>query len=190
MIRLSKRLCGGARRAVADKKGSTAIEFAIIAPTFLALMFSTFEVGWFYFANSQVDAATIDAARLIRTGQAQEQGLTKDQFFNQVCPHLAAFGNCTNTMTVEVQKYTSFAALAADNSPVVCRDAPQAAIDAITYNTGADEEIVRLRICLLYKTINPAIGVNVSEGTTGKRRLYGTYIFRNEPYSKNNRHTP
>ncbi|MEZ5920773.1 MAG: pilus assembly protein [Parvularculaceae bacterium] len=187
MRKLINRLFRGARRAAADREGSTAVEFAIIAPTFLALMFSTFEVGWFYFANSQVDGATLEAARYIRTGQAQESNLTKDEFFDHVCPYLEVFGQCQNNLTVEVQTFSTFAALAADNSPVVCRDDPQAAIDAINYTPGTDDSIVRLRICLLYHTINPAIGVNVADSSNGKRRLYGTYIFRNEPYSKNNR---
>ncbi|MEX0644116.1 MAG: TadE/TadG family type IV pilus assembly protein, partial [Parvularculaceae bacterium] len=57
-----------------DRRGSSAVEFAIVVPVFLALMFSMFEVGWFYFVNSVVDAAAINVARYIRTGQAQNAG--------------------------------------------------------------------------------------------------------------------
>lgn len=172
-------------KALRDKRGSTAVEFALVVPTFLALMFSTFEVGWFYFVNSQVDAATLQAARFIRTGQAQTQGFDKAQFFNAVCPSLSTFGDCSQVMTVEVQTFPSFAALAADASPVVCRNDQPQDVNAIPYSPGNDNDIVRLRICLIYKTINPLIGVNVSDTEGGKRRLYGTYLFRNEPYSRN-----
>lgn len=176
-----------ARRALRDKAGSTAVEFSLVVMPFLMLMMSTFEVGWFYFANSQVDAATIEAARFIRTGQAQQGGFDKAAFFNKVCPHLSAFGDCNNTLTVEVQTFASFAALAADTSPVVCQNDSSNQIDALAYDPGTDNSIVRIRVCLLYNTLNPTIGVNVSNVAGGKRRLYGSYVFRNEPYSKNTR---
>ena len=39
------------RRIAGCRRGSAAVEFAIIAPIFLGMMFSMFEIGWFYFAN-------------------------------------------------------------------------------------------------------------------------------------------
>lgn len=180
---LKERLSSAAR----DRNGSAAVEFSLVVVPFLAIMMSTFEVGWFYFANSQTDAATIEASRFIRTGQAQEGGFDKDEFFEAVCPHLEIFGDCSSTLTVQVDTFSSFATLAADTSPVICRDDDTDKIEELTYDPGSDNSIVRVRICLLYKTLNPTIGVNVSNVEGGKRRLYGTYIFRNEPYSKNNR---
>ncbi|MEZ5895232.1 MAG: TadE/TadG family type IV pilus assembly protein [Parvularculaceae bacterium] len=165
--------------------GSAAVEFALVLPAFLVMMFSTFEVGWFYFANSQVDAATVEASRFIRTGRAQKQGYDKDAFFDAVCPSLELFGDCQDRLTVEVQTFASFADLAADNTPVTCRnDDPQDVLD-IPYEPGLDNQIVRLRLCLIYNTINPTIGVNVSDTAGGQRRLYGSYLFRNEPFSRN-----
>jgi Flp pilus assembly protein TadG len=184
---------GAARRTVAalrDRKGSTAVEFALVAPPFIALMLSTFEVGWFYFAASQVDAATIATARLVRTGQVQEAGFDKQDFFNAVCPTVQVFGDCDETLTVEVTVFNSFAELAADNAPVVCSNDALADIADLSYTPGTDNSIVRLRVCLLYKTLNPTIGVNVSETADGKRRVFGSYIFQNEPFSRNNRNTP
>ncbi len=191
-MRIMKTLTKAARRVLAgvrDRTGSAAVEFALVAAPFLALMMSTFEVGWFFFAASQVDAATIETARLVRTGQVQKAGFDKQDFFNEVCPNVAVFGDCDETLTVEVTVFDSFAELAADASPVVCTNDDPAEIAALAFNPGADNEIVRLRVCLLYKTINPTIGVNVSEASDGKRRVFGTFIFQNEPYSRNNRTT-
>ena len=189
LIRKARQALGTAAAALKDKAGATAVEFSLVVMPFLMIMMSTFEVGWFYFANSQVDAAVIDSARFIRTGQAQEANFDKDEFFNKVCPYLSAFGDCTNALTVEVDTFSSFAELAADTSPVVCSNDETSKIAALSYNPGTDNQIVRIRICLLYKTLNPTIGVNVSNVAGGKRRLYGSYIFRNEPFSKNNRTT-
>lgn len=191
-MRILKGVNDVARRAISalrDRKGSAAVEFALVAPPFLALMMSTFEVGWFYFAASQVDAATIETARLVRTGQVQKADFDKQDFFNEVCPNVQIFGDCDETLTVEVTVFNSFAELAADNAPVVCTNDDPSEIAALAFEPGTDNSIVRLRVCLLYKTINPTIGVNVSETADGKRRVFGTYIFQNEPYSRNNRTT-
>ncbi len=182
---LKRRLLAGA----ADRSGSTAVEFSLIVLPFMTLMLSTFEVGWFYFANAQTDLATIEASRLIRTGQAQEGGFDKDEFFAEVCPYLRAFGDCHSVLTVEVDTFDSFATLAADTAPVICTNDETEEIEALAYDPGEDNSIVRIRVCLLYNTLNPTIGVNVSNVDGGKRRLYGSYIFRNEPYSKNNRNS-
>lgn len=177
------------RRGVADRTGAAAVEFALVAPPFLALMMSTFEVGWFYFATSQVDAATLDTARMLRTGEVLRRGLTKEQFFNEVCPHLRPFGDCDDVMTVEVTRYDSFAELAADASRAICANDEPDEIAAIPYEPGTDNQVVRLRVCLVYKTINPTIGVNVSETAQGTRRVFSSYVVRVEPQTRNNRNT-
>lgn len=191
-MRIRKAINPAARRALSwgrNRDGSAAVEFSLVALPFLALMMSTFEVGWFYFAASQVDAATIATARLIRTGQVQQAGFDKQDFFNEVCPEVSIFGDCDETLTVEVTVFNSFAELAADTAPVVCANDDPSEIAALAYDPGSDNSIVRLRVCLLYTTLNPTIGVNVSETADGKRRVFGSYIFQNEPYSRNNRTT-
>lgn len=177
------------KSAVRDRRGSAAMEFALVAPTFLALMFTTFEVGWFYFATSQIDAAAVESARLIRTGQAQKATppLTKEAFFARVCPHVRVFGDCDDVLTVEVDTFATFQDLANDTSSVVCTNDEPSAVSALAYDPGGENAIVRLRVCLLYKTINPVLGVNVSETADGKRRVFSTYIIRNEPFERNNR---
>ncbi|MBI1392277.1 MAG: hypothetical protein GC152_05980 [Alphaproteobacteria bacterium] len=182
--RLMHRLLPGGAAFGADRRGSTAVEFAILGPIFLMFVLSTFEVGWFYFANSQVDAAALAAAREIRTGSVQKDNLDKDEFFAAVCPALALFGDCDDKVTVAVERYGSFSALADDNDPVICRDDASTDVDNLPFEPGSDGDIVRLRICLLYDTTNPALGVNVSNASNGRRRLHSEFIFRNEPFSR------
>jgi hypothetical protein len=157
---------------------------------FLALMMSTFEVGWFYFVNASVDAATVGIARFIRTGQAQKGGYAaqenRDDFFEDVvCPKLGFLGDCESRLTAEVQTFDSFEDLAADTSPITCRDDQPDAIQNLVFEPGSDNAIVRIRICLIYDTLNPAIGLNLAKNDAGQRRVAATYVLRVEPYSKN-----
>ncbi len=172
-----------------DACGSTAVEFAIVTPLFLTMMFSTFEVGWFYFANSAVDAAITDMARLIKTGQVQGWDGTDEQkydaLYEDVCDVVASFGGCENRLTLEVDTFDTFTELAADNTPATCADAPPEDLEALPFDPGAELQIVRVRVCYIYTTLNPAVGVNLAEEGTSKRRLISTMIFRNEPYELN-----
>lgn len=177
-------------RIVRNRDGSAAIEFAIVAPVFLAIIMSTFEVGWFYFANSQIDAAVLDASRLVRTGSPQQTGVDKDEFFSIVCPRISFLGPCDSRLTVEVKTYLSFTDLANDTAGAVCKDEDPTVVNAIPYDPGTEQSIVRVRLCFLYDTINPAIGVNLAESENGRRALVSTYVFRNEPFLKNQQQTP
>ena len=179
------------RRFGKNKSGSTAVEFAIVAPLFLMMMFSTFEVGWFYFANSVVDAAVGDSARLIKTGQVQrwsgDDEFKFDALYDTICDVVKTFGECDTRLTLEGKTFASFTELAADNTPATCADAPSDQLEAMPFEPGGELQIIRVRVCYIYTTLNPAIGISLAEPGTNQRRLISTMIFRNEPYELNNR---
>lgn len=167
-----------------DERGSTAVEFAIVAPLFLAIVFSILEAGWYFFVRSSVEQAGANAARLIRTGQAQD-GVSRDAFFNEICRVVDTFGECEKTLTIDVARFANFSALAADLSEPVCRDADDPTIKGAQFDEsdyGAQREIVRVRICFLYKPINPALGLNLAQTEDGRRKMISVSIFRNEPF--------
>ena len=181
-----KNLFSTSKRFGKNKRGAAALEFAIVAPLFLTLMMSTFEVGWFYFVNSAVDGATINIAREIRTGQIRgDNNFDVDEFMDEeVCPRLQFFGNCEERLTAEVMVFSSFQELADEDSATVCQGDDPDLIDDIVVDPGGEQDIVRIRICLVYDTLNPTIGLNLAT-KDGQRRITSTYIHRNEPYERN-----
>lgn len=174
----------GPRRTgfLACRRGSSAVEFALVAPIFLALTFSIIEAGYFFFVESAVDAANAKAARLIRTGQAQTNAISRDAFFNEICDVVRVFGDCNERLTVDVARFASFSELAADVAAPVCRDADPGDVDAIPYNAGAARDIVRVRVCYMHKSFNPGLGLNLERAAGGAVKMFSTTIFRNEPY--------
>ena len=70
---------------------------------------------------------------------------------------------------------------------MTCADAPPEQLDLIPFNPGEELQIVRVRVCYIYNTLNPAIGITLAEPGTSTRRLISTMIFRNEPYELNNK---
>ncbi len=172
------------RGFIKNRKGAAAVEFALIAPIFFALMFSVVEAGWYYFVNSAVQQANNNAARLIRTGQAQD-GITKEAFFDEICDVVDTFGDCEEKLTIDISRYADFATLASDLSEPVCRDKDDPTIEGAQFDSsdyGSERQIVRVRVCYLYKPVNPALGLNLKKTKHGDRKIISVSIFRNEPF--------
>ncbi|WP_017932223.1 TadE/TadG family type IV pilus assembly protein [Robiginitomaculum antarcticum] len=70
------------RRGVHNDDGAVAVEFAIIALPFFALLFGIIELAIIFFLNSSLEASTFEAARDIRTGQFCGD---EDDFKTAVC---------------------------------------------------------------------------------------------------------
>ena len=165
-----------------DKRGSSAVEFAIVVPLFFALTFSIIEAGWFFFVNSAVDAATAKASRLVRTRQVQDGAIDRDAFFDEICQVVKLFGDCNTQLTVDVQRFNDFTELAADTSSTVCRNADPADVSGLPYDAGAQRDIVRVRICYLHQAVNPGLGLRLEEADGSRKKMIATAIFRNEPF--------
>src|SRR6187402_3789553 len=99
------------RRFRRNRGGSAAIEFALVAPVFFALLFAIIETAAVFFAGQVLETVTQDSARKIMTGQAQTANYSKDQFKDTVvCPTGAlarVLFDCAN-LYVEVKSYPTF----------------------------------------------------------------------------------
>src|SRR5437588_1135351 len=109
---LARRLHGfftsaAARRLLCREDGAAAVEFALVAAPFLALMFAIIETALVFFAGQYLETVVADSSRLIMTGQAQTQGLSQSQFLNQVCGKIVALFTCSSVI-VDVQKYAAY----------------------------------------------------------------------------------
>src|ERR1700748_2652002 len=88
------------RRFGGNRQGSAAVEFALVAPMFFALLFAIIESGIMFFAGQVLETVTQTAARTILTGQTQTAGLSQTVFDSQVvCPSgsvASMLFNCNN----------------------------------------------------------------------------------------------
>lgn len=182
-----------------SQSGAAAVEFALVFPLFLAMVFAIFEVGWFYFVTAVVDTATDDAAREVFTGALQrweQNPVTGDDigtdeqraeaFRDFICDLVGNVDrSCDTSLTVELRVFDDFQELAADETDPVCADADTDALANIAFVPGDANAIVRMRVCLLYETVNPLIGDDAFGGVGGinsPARIVSTYYFVNEPF--------
>src|SRR5215212_177516 len=102
------------QRFARGEDGAAAVEFAIVAAPFLALMFAIMETALVFFASQTLETAVSDSARLIMTGQAQAQTFTETQFKSAVCARIGGLFDCAGGLKIDVKTYSSFGAV--DNS--------------------------------------------------------------------------
>src|SRR6201996_5081310 len=98
------------RRLRRHPRGSAAVEFALVAPVFFALLFAIIEVALMFFATQVLETVTQASARYVMTGQAQSGSLTQAQFRTYVCGQIPALFTCANVQ-INVQSYPSFASI-------------------------------------------------------------------------------
>ena len=105
----------GPRRFGGDRRGATAVEFALIAMPFLAVICATFELGFANFQNDMLANAVSDAARAMLTGRMQTANVTTTSQFvsNYLCQAknrtLPASFDCSK-LIIDVRPATSFTA--------------------------------------------------------------------------------
>ena len=83
-----------------DKRSVTAVEFALVVPTFLVLLFVVFEVSYDLFMQEVLDNALQSAARQVQIGNTQTA--SNSTFVNNFfCPYGDGLLNCNNLFSAD-----------------------------------------------------------------------------------------
>lgn len=168
-----------ARSLWADREGITAIEFSMIALPFFVLSFGIIEVGLSHFVNRMVDNAVISASRLIRTGQADQSGISADEFKTQICGFMPDFMCSTERIYVEVTAVDTFADA---NSTDSLYDDDGNLRDAFGFDVGDAGGIVVVNVIYKWPMMTSALQLDHADHGN-ERHLTSTMVFRNEPYN-------
>ena len=65
------------RRFRRNRRGSAAVEFALVAPLFFGVLFAILETAIVFFAGQVLELGTAESARLMMTHQAQDSSMTE-----------------------------------------------------------------------------------------------------------------
>jgi Flp pilus assembly protein TadG len=174
-----KRLTRAGRRS---ERGVTLVEFALVALPFFILLFGIFEVGFVFWGTYELENATEDAARLIRTGQVHAAGKDGDAsyFKTQICNRVSLLVDCTAKLRVEVQDYDSFTSL---NPPSpLDGDHNLKGDDGFAYSPGGPERVVLVTSFYEWPLLNILSSMSLSNMASGNRLLRASAAFRNEPF--------
>lgn len=166
-------------KLIRDERGATIVEFALVAPAFLALLFAILVTMLVFFAQQALETAGEAAARLIITGQAQQNGWSASQYKTQICKQLPPVLSCSKLM-VDVQTVASFSA-ASTATPTITYDSSGNPITS--YQAGGASDIVIVRLMYLWPTVTGPLGFKLSNKTGNNRLLVATSVAQTEPYT-------
>jgi Flp pilus assembly protein TadG len=165
---------------VAREDGAAALEFAIVAAPFIALLVAGLQTALAFFAGQVLESAVADSSRAILTGSAQNGNLDQNAFAQLVCSKVQALFSCPNIM-VDVQTASSFSA-ASTAMPSLTYNAQGNVSNSWSYNPGNPGDIVVVRVMYLWPTFLGPLGFSLSNQTNGSLLLMATAVFKNEPY--------
>jgi Flp pilus assembly protein TadG len=162
-----------------DKSGATAIEFALVAPVLLALIFSTFEGGWMVAKATMLDRAVDVVVRSIRVG-ASGAPSTQDQVKAAICKETLIVPACAASLTVEMTDVTT---TPFPTSNAVCIDRGSSLAPVVNFGTGQRGSIMYVRACLVTDPLTPLLGLALSmpKDSKGGYYLMASSAFVNEP---------
>jgi Flp pilus assembly protein TadG len=176
----AKRLAprGKLRRLIERRDGTAAVEFALVAAPFLALVFAIMETALVFFAGQALETAVAQSARLIMTGQAQNGNFQASDFQQKVCSYVTGLFNCAGIM-VNVQKFSSFSSVSMLN-PLNSNGTFNNS--SLSYSPGGPGDIIVVQLFYQWPVYVSLLGFNLSNMSGGSRLLVATASFRNEPY--------
>lgn len=168
-------------RGAKDRTGATAVEFAMVAPLFFAIVFSTFEAGWMIVEATMLDRAVDIAVRDIRVGAAAAPK-TQNQIKAAVCTQAYLIRDCSSSIVIEMTDVTA-GAFPAKNTPCVDRGSNVAPV--VNFTPGQRGAIMYVRACLTSDPVTPLLGLALAMPKDGRGGYFlsSSSAFVNEPAS-------
>lgn len=165
------------RSLIKDRKGSAAIEFAILALPFFVVIFAIAEIALMYFVESGLDAAVHQAVRQVRVGVAKSGNWNSAKFKEVVCSNLSLSFGCSTKLKVRAVVVTNMASVnrispIADGSLNVAED----------FDLGGAGSYVLVQAFLPWDptfTLYPVASVRLADGSY---ILGSSELIKNEPF--------
>lgn len=156
-----------------DRRGVTAVEFALLMIPFLVVMIAILETGYMFFLAILIEGATADASRQIRTGAAQLSGAPLEQFQQVLCGNVYGMVPC-DELLIDVRNYTRFG----DAPPI----GGNVGGGAAAFAPGNPGDVVVVQVSYRWSFITPLLDQVLGAASGTERTFISSAAFRNEPF--------
>jgi Flp pilus assembly protein TadG len=174
------------RRFLGDRRGSTAMEFAMLALPFALLVFAILE-SCISFAGQEVMAnITDDVARQVRTGQLKPADLTGTKLRDLICAQLEIMvAKTCPGLLVDLREYPTFADAATAsfkivNGEIVLTQGANAMDFAVT--PGLAETKNMLRVFYKWPVMTDFMAKSMANLNGGNTLHFASVTWQNEPF--------
>lgn len=163
-----------------DKRGSAAVEFAMIAVPFFFIIFGLMEICILFIMTTVLEHSINEASRGIRTGQVhQTADFDKAAFRQSICDELFDLLKCNTNLHIDVKKIDSFGGN--DMSSPLDADG-EFDDEKMSYEPGQREEVISVRVYYEWELMTPVLSKPLQNMAGGKHLIQTSAVFRNEPY--------
>lgn len=176
MMRFMRRL----GRAFRREDGVATVEFVIAVPVLFTIFMASFESGLVMVRSVLLEQAVDRVIREVRLGHLPNA--THGSLKTEICDLTVMLRDCNNSLMIELVPITQATwAVPSNDTPCVDRAQPIDPNDEL--DTGGDNEIMLVRVCILQDPIFPStgIGLQLRYDDSGQYGLLAASAFVNEP---------
>jgi Flp pilus assembly protein TadG len=175
------------RHFIRDRRGATALEFALLALPFALLVFAILE-SCISFAGQEVMAnITDDVARQLRTGQLRPADVAGTKLTTLICGKLEIIvsTDCPQQLLVDLRQYSTFAdaALASfqiQNGDVVLMQGTSS--QTFANSPGPAESRNMLRVFYKWPVMTDLMAKSMANLSGGRTLHFASVTWQNEPF--------
>jgi hypothetical protein len=167
------------RRFRRNTAGAAAVEFALVVPLLLSIIFSTMEAGWIMVQSIMLDRALDMTVRELRIGSFANP--TQASMRQRVCERAMVLADCEQALALELIPITSSASYPTDAARCVERNTPIQPV--LRFGAGLRAQTVFVRACFVVDPLTPMLGLALAlpKDASGGIRIISKSGFINEP---------
>ncbi len=169
-------LAGIVGRFRREKRGATAVEFALVAFPFFFLLSAIVESSLYFFAGQMLETAVDKVGRQVRTGQL-DSNATEAEFKAAICSETALLFNCSGLM-VDQRVAATFSSLGEPPGPTAGEYDPA----DFSYTAAGPSQIVRITATYEWPVFSNYVAAHLGDLNSGNAPLSAIAVFRTEPY--------
>jgi Flp pilus assembly protein TadG len=177
---LSASLRARFRAFAGAREGTSAIEFAIVAPVLIAVALATLQAASIFLAKAYFESGAEAAARIVLTNQTST--LTTAQFQTAVCNQLTILFNCSSVIVelepLPVGTTNLTTLLPTFNAYGIIQGTPTVNVGATAASPGTDMLLV---VMYPWPVFGGPLGLNFANLGSANMLMTSTQIFRIEP---------
>lgn len=164
-----------------DTCGASAVEFAIVAAPFFALMIAIFEISISFFVQQTLETAGERASRQLMTGKAQTSNMTQAQYKALVCANLPDFMHC-DRLIVDVRSGNLYSQMNMSPLAITFNGSGKPSADT-RFAPGKGGEITVSKIMYVWDGNSGPLGFSLSNMANGSRLITAVNVFKTEIYT-------
>jgi len=161
------------------KSGAATVEFVIIFPVLIWIVFSTFELGWMTTRQMMLDRGVSLTIRDLRLGKIDNP--THEGLKNLICDRATILRDCVANIHMELVPMSLSAGVPQTATQCVDRTGVIAPVENFT--SGVEEDIMFVRVCVVVDPLMPGMGIGagLNQLNGGGFAMVAFSAFKREP---------